>query len=472
MTPQDLHLIVPLIVVAGAALVVMLAVAVRRSHQVAMLTTMGGLAGAFVTLLRPIEGHVGMLLAVDDYTRVYSGLILAATAAVVLLSYDHLERGTEEREEYYILLLLAALGSLILVASVHFVPLFLGLELLSVSLYGLIAYQRTERAALEAGIKYLVLAATSAAFLLFGMALVYAETGTLAFAEMAARAGAPSTVTTLVGVGLIAVGFGFKLALVPFHLWTPDVYQGATAPVTAFVATVSKGAMFALLLRYAAAIQLPADGALAVAFAAIAVTSMAGGNLLALWQRNVKRLLAYSSIAHLGYLLVPFLAGGADAASAVTFYLAAYFITTLGAFGVVAVVSEAEGGAADIDEYRGLFARRPWLAGVFAAMLLSLAGIPLTAGFVAKFYVTVAGGSAALWGLLVVMMVTSGIGLFYYLRVIVAMFMQPVAVSERRPARARIPIEAGLTLAVLVVLLVWIGLYPGPLLALARAAVT
>ena len=194
----------------------------------------------------------------------------------------------------------------------------------------------------------------------------------------------------LVGVGLIIVGFSFKLALVPFHLWTPDVYQGAPAPVTAFVATVSKGAMFALLVRYFSVVDLRSHHALVIVFTLLAIASMVVGNLLALLQHNVKRLLAYSSIAHLGYLLVAFLASSVLATTAVTFYLVAYFVTTLGAFGVVTVLSTGEREAESLDDYRGLVVRRPWLAALFTAMLLSLAGIPLTAGFVGKFYLTVA----------------------------------------------------------------------------------
>ena len=396
-----------------------------------------------ILLLRTATPHGGTaLLTLDGYARFYTGLILAATAAVTLLSVGYLEQIADQRDEYYVLLLLAALGSLVLVAATHFVSFFLGLELLSVSLYALIAYSRTREESIEAGIKYLVLAATSAAFLLFGMALVYAELGTLAFAGLTATPiSTPDPLLALTGIGLIVVGFGFKLALVPFHLWTPDVYQGAPAPMTAFVATVSKGAMFALLVRYFSVVDLRSHHALVIVFTLLAIASMFAGNLLALLQSNVKRLLAYSSIAHLGYLLVAFLASGSLAVTAVTFYLVAYFVTTLGAFGVVTVLSTGEREAESLDDYRGLVVRRPWLAVLFTAMLLSLAGIPLTAGFVGKFYLTVAAGGAGLWPLLVVMMVTSGIGLFYYLRVIVAMFMAPSmeaaggAVTARSAAR-------------------------------------
>jgi NADH-quinone oxidoreductase subunit N len=466
----------PLIAIAATVVVLMVAISIHRSHRLTVGLTLVGLTIAFLLLCRTARSTAPdgtALLAIDDYARFYTGLILAATAVVTLLSIGYLERLAEQRDEYYMLLLLAALGSIVLVSATHFVSFFLGLELLSISLYALVAYPRTREQSIEAGIKYLVLAATSAAFLLFGMALVYAELGTLAFAGLGATpTSTPDRIVALTGVGLIIVGFGFKLALVPFHLWTPDVYQGAPAPVTAFVATVSKGAMFALLLRYFTVVDLRSHHVLVVVFAMLAIASMAAGNLLALLQSNVKRLLAYSSIAHLGYLLVAFLASGTLAATAVTFYLVAYFVTMLGAFGVVTVLSTGEHEAESLDDYRGLLVRRPWLAALFTAMLLSLAGIPLTAGFVGKFYLTVAAGGAALWPLLVVMMVTSGIGLFYYLRIIVTMCMEPAGESTPGFGMPRIPLLAGVTLAALSVALVWLGVYPAPIIQLIRAAVT
>lgn len=475
MTAHTLTLLGPLMAVAATAVVVLIVISIHRSHRITVVLTLAGIAIAFLTLLRPAIApprSATALLVLDDYARFYTGLILAATAAVTLLSFGYLERRHEPRDEYYLLLLLAALGSIVLVAAVHFASLFLGLELLSVSLYGLIAYTRTREHSIEAAVKYLVLAAVSAAFLLFGMALVYADLGTMDFARMTTMpAGTADRVVALVGVGLIVVGFGFKLALVPFHLWTPDVYQGAPAPVTAFVATVSKGAMFAVLLRFFTVIDVQAHHTLFLIFAILAIASMVVGNLLALLQRNVKRLLAYSSIAHLGYLVVAFLASGALAATAITFYLVAYFVTTIGAFGVVTVLSSADSEAEDLDEYRGLFARRPWLSVVFLAMLLSLAGIPLTAGFVGKFYLTVAAGGAALWSLLIVMMVTSGIGLFYYLRIIVAMFMDSTADASAGREPSRLPFVAGLTLSALTVALVWLGVYPAPLIRLIRIVI-
>jgi NADH-quinone oxidoreductase subunit N len=297
--------------------------------------------------------------------------------SVAALTYSYLEKRQGHHEELYLLLILATLGCTVLAAASHFASFFLGIELLSVSLYALAAYLRHSDKSVEAGVKYLILAAVSSAFLLFGMALVYAETGSMAFSEIAVRAAGAggSGLTFLAGIGMIIVGLGFKLAVVPFHLWTPDVYEGAPAPVTAFIATASKGAVFALVLRYFTSVEIHQHAALLAIVTGIAVLSMFAGNLLALLQTNVKRILAYSSISHIGYLFVTVLASGPMAATAAAFYLAAYFITTLGAFGVVTVLSGKDRDADRMEDYRGLAWRRPWLTGVFTVMLFSLAGI-------------------------------------------------------------------------------------------------
>jgi NADH-quinone oxidoreductase subunit N len=247
--------------------------------------------------------------------------------------------------------------------------------------------------------------------------------------------------------------------LVPFHMWTPDVYEGSPAPVTAFIATVSKGALFAVLLRYFNVFDVRLNSSLFLIFTVIAIASMFFGNILALLQDNVKRILAYSSIAHLGYLLVAFLAGRTYAFTAVAFYLIAYFVTTLGAFGIITVLSGKERDADNLEDYKGMAWRRPFLSAVFTAMLLSLAGIPLTAGFIAKFYIMGAGVGSELWTLVVILAVTSGIGLFYYLRVIVTLYTRP---SEKEiPASAeRVSLAGGIVLATLAAMLLWLGCYP------------
>jgi NADH-quinone oxidoreductase subunit N len=270
----------------------------------------------------------------------------------------------------------------------------------------------------------------------------------------------------LAGWGMIIVGVGFKLAVVPFHLWTPDVYEGAPAPVTAFVATVSKGSMFALLLRYFTQADVHASSALFLVLSLIAIASMFAGNLLALLQNNIKRLLAYSSIAHLGYLLVALLASGALAVTAVAFYLVAYFVSTLSAFGIVTVLSGREREADAMIDYQGLFWRRPWLTGMFTATLFSLAGIPLTAGFVGKFYIVAASVGSALWLLVLILVVNSAIGLFYYLRVVVAMFIHPSKREEVSLPAPSLSLAGSVVLVGLALLLFWLGVYPSPIIKL------
>jgi NADH-quinone oxidoreductase subunit N len=270
---------------------------------------------------------------------------------------------------------------------------------------------------------------------------------------------------------MIIVGVGFKLALVPFHLWTPDVYEGAPAPVTAFVATVSKGSMFALLLRYFIQVDVHAYGASFLVLSLIAIVSMFVGNLLALLQNNVKRVLAYSSIAHLGYLVVALLASGALAAAAAAFYLTAYFVTTLIAFGIVTVLSPDERDADALIDYQGLFWRRPLLAGIFTATLFSLAGIPLTAGFVGKFYLVAAGVQSALWLLVIILVVSSVIGLFYYVRIIAVMYMPLPEREEVSVPASSLSLAGGAALAVLALLLVWLGAYPAPFIDVIRKAI-
>jgi NADH-quinone oxidoreductase subunit N len=461
----------PWCVLALAVVVELLLISFHRGERAAAAVALIGLGLAGATLAGA-DGYapraVSSLLLIDRYALFYIGVVLVAGAATVALAYGYLADGASG--ELYLLILLGSLGAAVLAASVHFASFFLGLEILSVSLYALIGYRVVERRGIEAGFKYLVLASVSAAFLLFGMALVYAEAGTLAFGPLAQRIAGGAAMRPAVwlgGVALIVTGIGFKLALVPFHLWTPDVYQGAPAPVSAFVASASKAAVFAVLLRFFSTLHAGAVPSLALAIALIAGFSMFTGNLLALLQTNVKRILAYSSIAHLGYVLVALLARGPLAMEAVGYYLATYAVTMLAAFGVVAALSGGGAEAEELEDYRGLFWRRPWLAATFTTALLSLAAIPVTGGFVAKFYVVAAGASASLWALLIVLAVNSAIGLFYYLRIIVAMYSAP---AEPSAAAAAVRLPGGLALAALVAAVLWLGLYPSPLTHLLRVS--
>ncbi len=469
MNTADLLALLPFLLIAGTSVFVMLAIAVFRRHWLSLCITLVGMAAAFgsLWLVAPlVPRKATSLLILDQYALFYIGLIITATFAIAILCYGYLARHSETREELYVLLLVATLGSMVLVTSSHLVSFFLGLEILSVALYALAAYLHTRRRPLEAGIKYLILAGSSSAFLLFGMALIYAQLGTMESFRLAALlAGAQNSPLVLAGLTFIATGIGFKLGVVPFHLWAPDVYEGAPAPVTAFIATVSKGAIFALLLRYFYTAGPLHSRAIFVLFAIIAIASMLIGNLLALLQNNVKRILAYSSIAHMGYLLVAFEASNTTASEAVAFYLVAYFITTIGAFGVVTVLSDEERDADRLEDYAGLFWRRPMLASIFTLMLLSLAGIPVTAGFLAKFYVVTAGASAGIWSLILILVITSVIGLFYYLRVVITMYAR---VQEEAPHAEPHAIGGSYVLVALTILLVWLGVYPVPLLHVIR----
>ncbi|MFQ5730850.1 MAG: NADH-quinone oxidoreductase subunit N [Planctomycetaceae bacterium] len=471
MTLIEFERLLPFVLLAGTSVVLLLAMAFYRRHWLSAGLTIAGLTAAFLSAVWPsaTAGSVTTLMLMDGFASFYLGLIIASAMVVTVLAYGYLERVAERPDEFYLLLLLATVGAAVLVAADQFAALFLGLELLSVSLYGLIAYTRRRAAALEAGTKYLILAAVSSAFLLFGMALVYAQMGTLQFTRMAvslSHGTAAGSLLLQTGLALLVGGVAFKLAVVPFHLWTPDVYQGAPAPVTAFVATVSKGSMFALLLRYFTMIDVREIESLFALFVLLAVASMLIGNLLALLQNNVKRMLAYSSIAHLGYLLVAFLAGSEHAAVAVTFYLVAYFVTTLSAFGVVTVLSGPDRDADAMEDFAGLLWQRPGLGAVFCASLLSLAGIPLTAGFVGKFYVLTSGVDSSLWLLVGTLVAGSGIGLYYYLRLVVIMCRQAAEPGTSKST----PVFSRLALSLLLLLLAWLGVFPNSLIRLIDSA--
>jgi NADH-quinone oxidoreductase subunit N len=484
MNGSALTALLPIGVLSAAAVLIMLAIGVKRDIRLIFRLSLTGLVLTSLTLPRALSvapQAVTGLLSVDAYAVYFMMLILGAALVVVLLAQPYfLAAGqgdpedrpseTEQFEELFLLIITATLGAMVMVCSRHFAMFFLGLEILSVSLFPMIAYRTRQRTALEAGIKYLMLSGVSSALLLFGMALVYCATGVLSFSDLAQASPAPSEQILLTaGACLMLAGLGFKLSLVPFHLWTPDVYQGAPAPVTAFVATVSKGAVFALLLRLWIDAQLYRIPALLNVLSVLAILSIVGGNLLGLLQASVKRMLAYSSIAHLGYLLVALIAGtllGSELLTeSVSFYLMAYMLSNLGALGVVSALSDRRREMDIQEDYTGLFWRRPWLAAFLTLNLLSLAGIPLTMGFVGKFYVFAGAAQAQIWLLVWTVALGSGIGLFYYLRVILR--MSDTSRSGHEPCRANGAVEL-LALGSLALLLLWGGLAPEPLMQALR----
>lgn len=478
MKTVDLIPLLPLILVSATAIVVLIEIAIRRIYQLVYATSLIGLILSGLSLFiasQNLPQHITPLLVVDSYGLYFVAIILVAAIAVTAIAYPYFRDYPDQPEEFFALLLTATLGAMVLTLSNHFVSFFLGLELLSISLYGMIAYPSLYSNRIEASIKYLVLAGITSSFLLFGMALIYVSMGTMDFSQMSlTNSNLPGSQLVLTaGWGLLLVGFGFELALVPFQFWTPDVYQGAPVPVTAFIATVSKGGAFALMLRFFSRLPIVQIPTLWEVFAAISIASMLFGNIVALMQNDVKRILAYSSIAHLGYILVAFLASGIYAKNAVAFYLAAYFITTLIAFGVISALSKHDKEFVELEDYRGLFWKRPWQSILLTAALLSLAGIPPTAGIIGKIFLAAAGVESSLWLLLIVLVLGSVIGLFYYLRIVITMFrgkeeLEKAGAMPETPALTvqltQSPFSA-FTLIVLFLLLVGVGIYPTPLLS-------
>lgn len=496
MTADQLLLLLPMIMVALTTVVTMLSIAIRRSHVTSCLITALGLLLALLSLIivQPLGAQeVTPLLLVDDFKLFFTALILGAALAITLLSYPYMANLEDHQDEFYLLISIATLGGLVMAGSAHFITAFVGIEILSVALYGMIAYPLHRSFAaqypMEASIKYLVLSAMSSAFFLFGVALLYAQTGTLHFQDISPEFGlieaeGASAAYFVLAALMVMAGFAFKLSLAPFHIWTPDVYEGAPLPATTFLATVGKIAMAALLMRFMSVSRLMDSEAIMTALLVISALSILVGNLLALRQTNLKRLLSYSSIAHMGYLMIAMLVVDTGAqsmgAEATGFYLTAYVVMTLGAFGVMIVVSDSAHERDHIGHYQGLFWRSPWLALVFTAMLLSLAGIPLTIGFIGKFYVFAAGVEGAQWLLLATMVVGSAIGLFYYLRIVYGMLLptddsadpvdsQPSSDQDPLP---EIRLQNLLPHAVLVLLLAALvipGVVPGGLMELLRS---
>jgi len=461
MTSKDFLCLTPFLIIATAPVVIMIVISVLRNYKVVFGFSVLSLLAAFSSIffiLPSVPHTIEPLFIIDVYSLFFLGIIIISALLVTFLSYDYIKQLEGVREEYYIILFTSTLGASLLVVANHFILFFLGIETLSISLYILIAFQKSKSNSIEAGIKYLILASVSSAFLLFGMALIYTAFGTMQFTAIVTAIGTGGQLSSLVisGFGMMMVGLGFKLALVPFHMWTPDVYQGAPAPVSAYVATVSKGAVMAILIRFFFNLRGFDNQNLNIAISGIAILSMFVGNILAIRQTNIKRLLGYSSIANMGYLIIILLTGSNKGIQASVFYLISYFFTTIGAFGVITLLSTSECEAEKIEDFKGLFWKRPWIAIVFTLSLLSLAGIPVTAGFIAKFYVILEGMKAGLMVLVISMIINSVIGLYYYLRIITMLFSS--STDNKLPELSFI---GSFTLALTGISILILGIYPG-----------
>ncbi|MEX2181186.1 MAG: NADH-quinone oxidoreductase subunit N [Gemmatimonadaceae bacterium] len=410
----------------------------------------------------------GGVIAVDGFRWAVDLVILLAALGTIALSIEYNAREGIHQAEMHVLVLFAAAGMMILAAGRDLMIIFLGIEIMSVAAYVLAGLNRRSPRAAEAAIKYFLLGAFATGFLLYGIALIYGATGSTQLGQIGARIAAYSVFGSpmlLVGIGLLTIGFGFKVAAVPFHMWAPDVYDGAPTPITAFMAAAVKSAAFASFARiWYESFQLSTQDWAPILWW-LAVVTMVVGNVVALAQRNIKRLLAYSSIAHTGYLLVAVLAYSPLASSAFIFYAVAYTLATFGAFAVISTLEDRDGRPSMLADYAGLWHVRPWLATAMAVYLLALLGFPIFGGvgFFAKWYLLQAALSSVfnLNALAVIVVLTSVISAGYYLQVVRVMFM------ERRPEGAADTLPAGpltrTVLAVTTVIILGLGLFPGTL---------
>ena len=480
MSFSELMPLAPVMIVALTAIVVMLLIAIKRNHNLSATASVVGLNLALLYILFAMFGgafapsNVMGMFMVDPFSMLYQLVIVVAALACCTLSHAYIENYTDNREELYILMLCSVAGAMLMVASSHYASFFISLELMSIPVYGLLAYTHQRSRSLEAGIKYLVLSATASAMLLMGMAYIYAYTGSLSFYDnVQALMQAIQQPMVILGLGLIICAVAFKLSLAPFHKWTPDVYAGAPAPIATFLATVAKVATIGLFVRYMLTSGAILIDSIVTIITIIAVLSVLVGNFLAVRQVNLKRILGYSSIAHFGYLLIGLISMTYASLGNVTVYVITYVLTTIGAFGVVALMSSPynnDNEAESLADYRGLFWRRPILTATLTVMMLSLAGIPLTAGFIGKFLVIMAAVTTQHWFLAAMIIVGSGIGLYYYLRVMVVMYMTP-------PDTPRIDADkhwgqkvGGIMVLAAALAVLAMGVYPDPIIKMALQA--
>ncbi len=473
----DMRLLTPHLVITAAALLVLLAEAVspgRRKGYLPYLGIAGIVVAAFTTpgLFGPARSGFSGMLAGDAFAAFVYFILYAVGALTLLVSDGYLRDEGRDHAEYYALVLLALVGMMLMAGATHLMTLFLALETMSIAIYALAGFFRDERSA-EASFKYFILGAFSSGFLLYGIALLYGACGTTeiqgildAFASNRALAG---SAMALAGVGLVTVGFAFKVAAVPFHMWTPDAYQGAPTSVTAFMATGVKAAAFAAVLRvfFVAFQTLHVDwsGVLWV----LALLTMTVGNLTAIAQTDVKRMLAYSSIAHAGYILVGVVAGTPEAGAGILYYLLAYAFMNIGAFACLIMVGRKGHENTELDAFAGLGFKFPALGLAMSLFMFSMAGIPPTAGFIGKFLIFKAAVHQGYYWLTIFGVLNSAASVYYYLRVIVTMYFKPepdapvVEALRAGPSMAVATILAGLGV-------LYFGIVPGGLVDLAEQA--
>jgi NADH-quinone oxidoreductase subunit N len=468
---SDFYYILPEIVLTIAALVVLVAdVLLPKGSRALPLVTLAGIAATLVSMVPLANAQVEVsngLIAVDKFALFFKIIFLISAALTVLMSVRYLEIEGASPGEYYFLVLCATLGMMIMAGGIDLITLFIGLETMAVSFYILTGFIKPNQRSNEAAVKYFLLGAFSLGILLYGMSLLYGFAGTTNLRVMAATfAGQPRNPVLILAVILIAAGMGFKIAAVPFHMWAPDVYEGAPTPITAFLSVGSKAASFAMLLRILLEGVPSMSAEWRELFWVLSIITMTVGNLAALTQSNVKRMLAYSSIAHAGYLLMGIVAGGQRGVTAMLVYLLVYGFMQIGAFAVVVLLHRRDVIGEDLKDFSGLHFRSPFAAFAMLLFMLSLGGIPPTAGFMGKFWLFGAAIEAGYYWLALIGVLNSAVSLYYYVRIVVFMYLKKETTGSdpvTSPALA-------LTLAVAVAATILLGVYPRQLFEFAEVS--
>jgi NADH-quinone oxidoreductase subunit N len=468
----NLYLLAPEISLLALALVVILLDLILERKWILGVVSIGGLivpAAFTVALWGTNETSFAGALVIDHFSLFFNLFFLVSAALVLLSSTDYAHKFAAFRGEYYALVLLSAMGMMLMASTRELISIYIALELTGISLYALTGFLKDPKSS-EAALKYLLLGAVASAVLLFGMAFVFGLTGTThleGIAEAILAGGLLSSPALLIGIVLLVAGFGFKIATVPFQMWVPDVYEGAPTPITAYLSVASKAAGFAVILRVFYEALGPASLDWGMIFVVLAAITMTLGNVVAIAQTNIKRMLGYSSIAQAGYLMVGLAAVSAVGRSALVFFLVSYALTNLGAFIAIIAISNKT-GSDEIADYSGMAKRAPILSLALALCLISLIGIPPTAGFMAKVYIFSAGIDYGLIWLVIIAVINTVISAYYYLRVVRVMYLGTPLSEEKVPSSAAL--RAALSFACIGVLL--LGVYPWVLLRIAEVAVS
>ncbi|MBK4764892.1 MAG: NADH-quinone oxidoreductase subunit NuoN [Pantoea sp. Brub] len=468
---KQLILLLPFLIVGSTVIVSIISIILQRNHFINCILSVIGLFFALISLYNLNDIQITnsiSILCINNYAKFYIKIILLISLSNCIFSYFWLRNFQDNKEEFYVLLLISTIGAMLLASSNNFIILFIGIELLSLPLFGLIGYAFRQKLSLEASLKYTILSSISSSFILFGIALVYTDIGSLDFITIGKQLLHNSLLQEpifSVGFGMIIIGIGFKLSLVPFHLWTPDVYQGAPLPVSCFLATGSKFAIFSALFRLFTDIPITNIRSMRIVMILISFMSIIFGNLMAIYQNNIKRLLGYSSISHLGYLLITLIAIENYKLSLETtkIYFIAYLFSNLSIFGILHLVSDAcqnNNDVCSLYSYRGLFWHKPILSIIMTIIMLSLAGIPITLGFIGKFYIIVLSISTHLWLLTIALVISSGLGLYYYLRIIISLYLTPPKIYHCKWLTNWHYTLPGIIVIILTFLIVLLGIYP------------